>query len=132
MEEYEALDLALRNGFLYVTTLGIVALSAYNKFKAIFNRGKTRRELGYAESQDSDSIVDWKHELIPFFVAILLVYSFYPVSFFTYMPFMPNHWMLDILYTALIISSTSNAEYAGVQKLGNIVSSMIGRVAKRF
>ena len=132
MEEYEALDLAMRNGYLYVITLGIVALSAYNKFKAIFNRGKTRRELGYAEGQDSDSVVNWKHELIPFFVAILLVYSFYPISFFTYMPFVPNHWTLDIIYSALIVSSISNLEYSGIKNLGSIFANMIGRVAKRF
>ncbi len=132
MEEYEIMDLTLRNAFLYLTTLGIITLSAYSKIKPIIKKYKIRKELNCTECQNDNSIIDWRNELIPFFFSIFLVYSFYPISFFTYMPFVPNHWTLDVLYSALIISSVSNVEYSGIKNLGNIFVNMIGRVTKRF
>ncbi len=138
MKNFNVIDLALNNLYLFCIICSLIVMSAYNKIKVFTHKSKKKDILETPQFDEMGNPIkerqslNWKHEYIPFVLAILLLVTFYPTNIFTYLPFNTISPILDVVYSALIMSSVSNANYASVEKLGNLFSGMIGRVMKIF
>ena len=121
MEEYEVLDLTLRNVSLFLFTLMALTESAYALKKATHRKKK-----------DSLHESDWRNVYYPVLLGVLIAWSFYPVTYFSYMPFRPALPYLDVAYTGLLAGRVANGGHAAFGQFGDLFSSWAGRVGKKL
>lgn len=115
MEEYEILDLTLRNVSLFIFTLMALVESIYQIKRSFYSEDK-----------------NWKHTTYPAIIGIFVATTFYPFSYFTWMPFQPYWGFLSIIYTGLICGRAANGGHSAYDKFGELFQSWVGRIAKKY
>jgi hypothetical protein len=73
---------------------------------------------------------EWQNRVGPLILAMIVVYSFWPYTFFTWLPFTPAVAHLPQIYSGILVGSMSNLEYESIRRLGTMFKDLIGRVAK--
>lgn len=117
----EMFDANLMYAGLYVFVFGIVIEAAYQKLKLLLYPEKRKEEVW-----------DWKDEICPVILGVVVVLIFYPTTLFDFLPFVPTHWGTDIVFTSLIISRGANGAHESYKGLADFFTGLIGRIAKRW
>ena len=104
--------------------------SHYNFVKLSFkaNTPLTGEELIKQATQGRD----WRHTAFPPIIGIILAASFYPVTYFTFMPFAPAVPFLDTYYTGILAGRVANGGHAAYDRFGELFQSWAGRVGKKY
>jgi uncharacterized membrane protein len=100
--------------FVYSFILGLIVYGAWEKFKA--SRPSWQPRL-------------WENQIGPMLIALFVVYTFYPVNLFTYLPFEPAVPHLAQIYSGVLIGATSHLEYVGIRNLGGFFEGLLGRAS---
>jgi uncharacterized protein YacL len=119
MDEYEVLDLSLRNLALYLLILGLIVDGAVATIKSLI----------YWFTKNTEKLEEFNilNVVLPLCVGILVVLVF-NVTPWSWLPFAPNNKILDIVLSGIIISRGSNISHDTY----NLLTSLIGRISKGF
>lgn len=109
----ELADLNLFLAIIYISVLGMVARTAYQKLKLLTDR-KKREEM------------DWKDEILPFMVGVLVVWRLYPLTLFSFLPFRMPSGFENVLLSGLIISAGASSSH----ELIRLLEGLFGRLRK--
>lgn len=114
MQEYETLDLTLRNASLFLFTLMALVECIYQIKRSFFYDDK-----------------NWRNTAYPALIGIIVAATFFPTTYFTYMPFAPYGY-LSVVYTGLLAGRVANGGHAAYDKFGDLFQSWVGRVGKKY
>ena len=115
MTPTEAMELNLLNVGLYSTILGLLTWGIWQKVKI------SMRESSLAK------VTNWQNQFAPVAIALIVVYSFYPMTLFTWLPFEPSLPHLAQVYSGLLIGSMSHLEHESIKHLGGFFLGIINR-----
>jgi hypothetical protein len=119
MDEFEVLDLSLRNLALYIIFLGLIVDGSVKAIKsAIYWFTKNEEKL---EEFNMLNIV------LPLVVGVVVVLIF-NVSPWSWLPFAPKSKIMDIILSGIIISRGSNISH----DLYTMLTGLIGRISRGF
>ncbi len=115
----EVFDVNFMYAALYVVIFGVVVEAAYQKLKLLL----------YPEKRKAGEW-DWKDEICPVLLGVVVVVLFYPVTLFDFLPFVPKGIVTDVVFTSLIISRGANGAHESYNKLADFFTGLIGRISK--
>ena len=115
----EAFDVNFVYAALYVFIFGIVVEAAYQKIKLLLYPEK-RKDEGW----------DWKDEICPVVLGVVVVVLFYPTTLFDFLPFIPRGVGTDVVLTSLIISRGANGAHETYRGFAEFITGLIGRITK--
>jgi hypothetical protein len=119
MDEYEVLDLSIRNLALYILLLGMI----------VDGTVLTVKSLIYWITKNTEKLEEFNilNVVLPLVVGVVVVLVF-NVSPWSWLPFAPNNRIMDIILSGIIISRGSNISH----DIYNLLTSLIGRISKGF
>ena len=119
-------DINLHNLMFYALTLTILIENLYQLIKPFFKKKIKQKELngqGIVEKE-----VDYKHAIIPPIIGVIIALTFYPTTYFSFMPFSVAWKGLEVIYTAIIFGRLANAGHGAADRIQELGLSLIGRI----
>ena len=138
-------DINLHNLMFYALTITILIENLYQLIKPFFRKKIKVKDITEEISNDVNNYennnynhssapiivekeLDYKHAIIPPLIGIILACSFYPITYFSFMPFQPAWKFLEIIFTAIIFGRIANAGHSASTRIQELSLSLIGRI----
>ncbi len=118
MDEYEVLDLSLRNIALYIMILGMIVDATVKTVKSF---------IYWIKKSEKVEEFNMLNIILPLIVGVGVVMIF-NVSPWSWMPFAPKSKIMDIILSGILISRGSNISH----DLYTMTTGLIGRISKGF
>jgi DMSO reductase anchor subunit len=119
MDEYEVLDLSLRNLALYIMLLGLIVDGTVKTIKSAI--------YWFTKNEEKLKEFNMLNVVLPLVVGVVVVLIF-NVSPWSWLPFAPNSRIMDIVLSGIIISRGSNISH----DMYTMITGLIGRISKNF
>ncbi len=125
-----SIDFELYSVILFVTSYGLLVENITYYWKT-FTGKQPKKEIIKDNGLITEQEYNWRIPLVALVTSLVLAFLFNE-HYFTWMPFSTIHVSLSRIFTGILMGRIASAGHDGVEKLVQLLLSLIGRIRNKY